>query len=230
MDIGSLLAAVDKEVGDAPSYDDDLFENDVGSPKKSAMDVLKAAANVVEKEEKFEVKKLFKESAKEAKEISDQIIEEQDYKKGGDDDDADVLKMLNDAGKEVEDLHKETNVKIAKKVVVEEEIDHGVETDEDEEFDDDISQQLLHACHLGKLDKVEKLLDKSGVNLMYRDRHGWTPLHWAASKGNTEIMEELIRHRKRQNKKMKKFLNAQDELAGWTPLHVQLYSSASFWI
>jgi hypothetical protein len=230
MDIGSLLAAVDKEVGDAPSYDDDLFENDVGSPKKSAMDVLKAAANVVEKEEKFEVKQLFKESAKEAKEISDQIIEEQDYKKGGDGDDADVLKMLNDAGKEVEDLHKETNVKIVKKVVVEEEIDHGVETDEDEEFDDDISQRLLHACHLGKLDKVEKLLDKSGVNLMYRDRHGWTPLHWAASKGNTEIMEELIRHRKRQNKKMKKFLNAQDELAGWTPLHVQLYSSASFWI
>jgi ankyrin repeat protein len=231
MDIGSLLAQADKELGDAPLYDNDLFEKDEDHDhrqeeskqpeKKSAMDVLKAAAQRVEKEEKYEAEQVFKEAAKEVKQISDHIKEEE-WKK---DEDADALKILIDASKEVEDLHKDTNVEIVSphKPKIEEEVDEGIETDEDEEeFDEKLSKHLIYACHQGNLSKVEKILDREGINLMHRDRHGWTCLHWAASKGYVDIIEALVRHRRRQNKKVKKFLNAQDKLAGWTALHVRL--------
>lgn len=225
MDIGSLLAEADKEVEVAPTYDDEFEKDDDGDDDKeplSAREILRSAAQIVDKEEKYEVKQLFKETAVDVKEVVEKIQDERED--SGYEDDQEALNALLEADKEVSAMHRAAGVEIitpVKKKKEEIDIDAGLESDdEDEEFDDLLSQQLLQACHMGNINKVEKLLDKSGVNLLYVDRHGWTPLHWAASKGHTDIVEVLIKHRKRQGKKMRKFLEAQDKLAGWTPMHV----------
>lgn len=219
MDIASLLAEADKEVAEAPAYEDDTFEQeDDGNDKgKNAAEILRSAAQIIDKEEKYEAQQLFKESAGEMKEVVEQIRESQEPDRA-------AMNILLDASKEVNDMHRDANIEIVSPEVkkkVEIDIDEGLESDdEDEEFNDSLSQQLLHACHQGDLSKVEKLLSKSGVNLLYRDRHGWTPLHWAASKGHTDIIEELVKSRKRQRRKLRAFLEAEDYLAGWSPMHV----------
>ena len=229
MDIGNLLAEADREVGEVPDYNDefeDIEEPDAGDEKKkfSAAEILRSAAQTIEKEEKYEAKQLFKETANELKEAIEQSVGDNENVES----ERDAMNILIDASNEVAEMHREANVEIVSPYRKKEEIDidEGLESDdEDEEFDDKLSEQLLHACHLGNIDKVEKLLDKSGVNLLISDRHGWTPLHWAAAKGHTDVMISLIQKRKDQKRKLRKFLEKQDDLAGWTPMHVSHISS-----
>jgi ankyrin repeat protein len=233
MDIGSLLAAADSEVPKdemAAAYDDD-FENENENSRNetkpvTAKEILKSAAKLVDKEEQIEAKQLFRESAYEVKDILNQRRSFDDHEdEGRGVTGGDAMDILLAADKDVSKLHKEGNIEVVKST---EEIDpdEGLESDneEDEEasYDKVVNESLLHACHQGKMNDVEKILRLSGVNIMFRDRHGWTPLHWAASKGHNEIIEMLINCRRNQRRKLKKFLNAQDTLAGWTPLHVSM--------
>lgn len=113
-------------------------------------------------------------------------------------------------------------------VVESEDDDDNGENDDDEldGHDINLNASLIIASCRNRVDQV-KLLLKRRAYYFCRDRHGWTPLHWAASKGNTEIMEILLEHRTSINPNLKPYLNAMDAITGWTPLHVRTPFSVS---
>jgi BRCA1-associated RING domain protein 1 len=93
---------------------------------------------------------------------------------------------------------------------------------------------LLKASFRGDLRSVNKLLangedpnvcDKVGSSHDFEaicvtvKQHGWTPLHWASSKGYVEIVETLLQE-KGSDEVDGVDPNAQDTLNGWTPLHL----------
>lgn len=51
--------------------------------------------------------------------------------------------------------------------------------------------QLIDAVKLGELAKVEEAL-RSGADIHQQDEQGWTPLNWAAGKGDLEIVRLLL--------------------------------------
>ena len=55
-------------------------------------------------------------------------------------------------------------------------------------------------------------LIRDGVDPNGTDRHGWTALHWATSKGHSAVLEVLIDN--------DSDVNAADFINGWTPLHL----------
>ena len=69
--------------------------------------------------------------------------------------------------------------------------------------------ELLDAAENGDLIKVKTALEK-GANPNAKDKHGWTPLHWAALGSNVKIVRVLLKHGADPNAKDK---------YGWTPLH-----------
>ena len=98
------------------------------------------------------------------------------------------------------------------------------ESESDDADDDDYGDikeenpmniELRHCCYSGHTSRVEYLLGK-GANGNSIDRHGWTCLHWAASKGHDDIVELLLNH----SGKLSKFVNMKENLSGWTALHV----------
>lgn len=84
--------------------------------------------------------------------------------------------------------------------------------------------QLQIHCFRGNTDGLEKILsqDSSARYLTRGDRHGWTPLHWCASKGHLEAMKVILEH---SSSKAKAVVDIQDGIVGWTPLHVSVCSS-----
>lgn len=53
--------------------------------------------------------------------------------------------------------------------------------------------RLIEAVKTGQLAKVEDALN-SGADIQQQDEQGWTPLNWAAGKGNVEIVSLLLDH------------------------------------
>ena len=51
--------------------------------------------------------------------------------------------------------------------------------------------QLIDAVKTGKLAKVEEALN-AGADVHQQDEQGWTPLNWAAGRGDLEIVKFLI--------------------------------------
>jgi ankyrin repeat protein len=51
--------------------------------------------------------------------------------------------------------------------------------------------QLIDAVKTGHLAKVEEALN-AGADIHQQDEQGWTPLNWAAGKGNVEIVRLLL--------------------------------------
>jgi len=51
--------------------------------------------------------------------------------------------------------------------------------------------QLIDAVKTGQPAKVEEAL-KAGADIHQQDEQGWTPLNWAAGKGNVEIVSLLL--------------------------------------
>jgi len=75
-----------------------------------------------------------------------------------------------------------------------------------------------HAFH-GNAKKAKELLNgcakEQGVDSLSvnpRDKHGWTPLIWASSRGHIDMCELLIRRGA--------LLNVKEETNGWTALHL----------
>jgi hypothetical protein len=53
--------------------------------------------------------------------------------------------------------------------------------------------QLIEAVKAGNLVTVEALL-ASGVDVHQQDEQGWTPLNWAAGKGDVALVQLLLKH------------------------------------
>jgi hypothetical protein len=53
--------------------------------------------------------------------------------------------------------------------------------------------QLIEAVKAGNLATVEALL-VTGVDIHQQDEQGWTPLNWAAGKGDVAIVQSLLKH------------------------------------
>lgn len=203
----------------------------------SKIDILKAAAQQVEKEEY----RLTKEALSSAVEETEaELIRTKDITK------KEAEALLLEASEEEQQYYEEvtgtTSIKQPEPVTVipvddeelhqQEQIDSGSEAEsetsdeeenEEDDYDTNSSAQLIIACYRDRLDQVKQLL-KNGGDPLARDRHGWTPLHWAASKGYEEVAEALIRHRIANDKSVKKMVNAVDNITGWTPLHVSILS------
>jgi hypothetical protein len=88
---------------------------------------------------------------------------------------------------------------------------------EEEEVDTEKDKELIQCCARGDSSRVSKLL-RGGARLLCADGHGWTPMHWAVSRGHIAVMRELLDAC--PNNRLKRLVNAKDRLSGWTPLHV----------
>jgi hypothetical protein len=53
--------------------------------------------------------------------------------------------------------------------------------------------QLIEAVKAGNLATVETLLG-AGANIHQQDEQGWTPLNWAAGKGDVALIQLLLQH------------------------------------
>jgi hypothetical protein len=53
--------------------------------------------------------------------------------------------------------------------------------------------ELIEAIKSGDSEAIKELIE-SGVDVRQQDKQGWTPLNWAAGKGNLEIIELLLQH------------------------------------
>jgi Ankyrin repeats (3 copies) len=91
----------------------------------------------------------------------------------------------------------------------------GIDSEEDTEYD----AELLVAAYHGDVAKVVKLI-RLGARYDARDRHRWTALMWAAAGGYDDVIEALIGCVKRPL--LHRYLNAKDNITGWTALHVSL--------
>jgi len=54
-----------------------------------------------------------------------------------------------------------------------------------------IQEDLIEAVKTGNLMSVKELIG-SGTNINQQDRHGWTPLCWAAGKGELSMIRALV--------------------------------------
>ena len=166
-------------------YSDDDFEYEQHAPVTSTngsskMDVLKAAAAQVSREESVEVK---------------EILQIETHK----------LKPMPPTGpkpnrtSDIDDML----------------IDTAEEMDEYEE-DNELKTEFLVGCYRNDKKLIEKLIDKTESKILKSiDKHGWSPLHIAASKGNLAVCEILL-----NNSTITKRINVMDKLAGFTPLHL----------
>jgi hypothetical protein len=206
MDIGALLAEADEEVG----YENERFDVEEPAMQRApslneTASILKQAAQVVAKEEKDESDRVFADIAASFE------------KPDGPD-----LSILVDAAKEVDTYYAEEAPNIIKLSVSDDESVSSEDSEvEEEEGDPELNVQLFIACFHENVSQVRTLLSKGAWHFA-RDRHGWTPLHWAASRGYNEIIEILVDHRSASKKIVKSYVNAKDLITGWTPLHVIL--------
>lgn len=204
MDIGDLLAEAAEETYNTEVFEDEKVPVNLDG-SLNAVEILRQSSQIVAKEDKEAADRAFAEAISD---IKQEII-------------------LNSPRREVETIKEAENILLeASKAVAEHyEIvvpsDAEPEDDEDEVIDPELNGQLILAAHNGKVEGVRNHL-KSGAKYNCRDRHGWTPLMWAASKGYDDVIEVLLKHLKSQNKNVRGYVNMADNLAGWTALHVRI--------
>ena len=219
MDVGSLLAEAAETIYDK----DDEFENDGSNnsvlnnesavDKKSASEILRSASDEVARAEKREVKIALEDSAIDLKIKS----------AAASNDSEELLAAVSEAvHRDRHDLHGR-NYETTIPAVDENPSINESENDSDDEVAYDpnhlLDQELMIAASKGAVRNVMKLLD-SGARYNARDRHGWTPLMWAASEGHEDVAEVLIDYAK-DKLKHRRYIGLKDNLAGWTALHVR---------
>ncbi len=90
--------------------------------------------------------------------------------------------------------------------------------DDSLDYDRNYDFQLHHACYSGDKREIRYLLEKR-VNILNKDRHGWTPLHWAAAKGFDDIVTVLVNSIDNSTTRVK-YINDLDDITGWSALHL----------
>lgn len=226
MNIEALLAESNLEAtAEDSGYNTDEFEDEgtdqsgdgkpgLGTDKLA---ILKAAAAKVAVEEKRIADRVFNETA-------DGIREDFKAKKLAE---RDAEEILADASKAVNEQYNKQGAPDADKYrTIEEDKESDEEGDEGEDDEEDLGNEdpqlnksLLFACFNEKMELLKTTL-KRGAYYFTRDRHGWTALHWAASKGNEELAEAILSHVQGTGRNLSKFVNAQDKISGWTAMHV----------
>jgi ankyrin repeat protein len=228
----NLVAAAELDDG---TYDTEEFEDDldgtIDSSRGSAANqapqskasILKAAAAQVAKEDKVIADKVFNVVADD---LSEDLLRKKQSERNPEDILANASRAANENLNKIDSTEAE---KYSDNKIEEEKGDDGEEEEdsnegeddegEDDESDPDLNQALLFAVWNDKVENVRNLL-KKGAYYFSRDRHGWTPLHWAASKGHDRVLEVLVEHVKQMGKNVVLYVNAQDKITGWTALHV----------
>ena len=245
-DIDKLLLEAAEENYDDDNFDDENDnKNSSKLSEKDKSEILRNIIQKVHHEEESEheeAKKLLKEEGKKLKPQPPMAQKADRFKRNHDGDDDDENLLL-EAADEVHQKHKGISIKEEHKLNNDDDDD---DDDDDDGNDNDpkvktLNTQLLVACYRGDINKANTLL-KSGANIkarylsttttttiiiinpillhlslhLFRDRHNWTPLMWASSKGFHELVEDLLS--KIDNKK--KYINAHDSLSGFTALHL----------
>lgn len=234
MDIASILAAADEEV----AYEKDAFEEVptfTETNVATVSEVLKSAAQAVVKTEEKLTSEVLSQSAVQVHEELEEIAQQpQVIADKLSAEDTSALNVLVESSEKVQELYGKKDSSrspdgddgktedVHDKEDEDEETEDEVEEEDEEDADFDIhaSQELLFACYNGDIKKVQELLRK-GANIRYIDRHGWNAIHWTSSKGDVDVMECLLTHRKNEGKSVTSLLRCQDsKLAGWTALHI----------
>ena len=110
---------------------------------------------------------------------------------------------------------------------------HDDQSDYDDDDDDDDNlntlktkqtPDLIKTCYYGNKKDVLSLLNKSADSIRKIDRHGWNALHWSCSKGYDDILDVLLYHMSNKMDKaaIKNIINRNEDISGWTPLHVRI--------
>lgn len=228
MNIAELLAEAAEETFEknAEAYANDTFEEDPvllpsqpANAMESASSILKKAAQIVVNEDKAFAEDAFIKAVAEVKvEVENIRVSPRQQVES-----RDAEEILLQSSKEIDEYYNDTVLNAVIKTddgYSSEEVAEDNENEENEENNDsDLNSQLIFMTYNGKSDSVRSMLEKGG-NYFARDQHGWTPLHWAASKGFDDIIEILIRHVQSKGRNVKTFVNAHDSLTGWTALHV----------
>jgi ankyrin repeat protein len=175
-----ILAESALEAHEGYSDDDFEYEQQASTNSSSKMDVLKAAAAQVSREEAIEVKEKLQIESQKLKPMPPTGSKPSRM--------SDIDDMLVDTADEID------------------------EYDENNE----LKTEFLIGCYRNDKKLVENLIDKSETKVLKSiDKHGWSPLHIAASKGNLAVCEILLNH-----KSIIKRINLMDKLAGFTALHL----------
>jgi ankyrin repeat protein len=190
----------------------------------SSLDALRQAANTAANEERDDSAHAFKSAdIKVSKSI------EEDYDQTFDDDNVDGSEVGGILGNISEDIHNnkiEYDANDIDKVLMEaaEDLDKPERpvsspdvSDDEDPGEEDRNRELIIATATGN-EKSARWLLSHGASYKARDAHGWTPLMWAASKGNDDIMGLLLDAAGED--RLRQYVNKQDALSGWTALHV----------
>lgn len=216
MDIGNLLDAVDDGLDESFEKFDAIEAETNLDRTATVVSTLQQAAAIVAEEDRAEARKVFGETAEE---ILDVVQE-----KNKDETHEDILfNAAEEVDNEYNDDHFDDGKKEDNVVVDDDDDDSDIDRDDGEDDDDDdqdpeLNQELFVCCYRENVSQLKKLL-RSGANPFARDRHGWTPLHWAASRGFNEVIEILLDARQDSGKSMPRYINSKEFVSGWTPLH-----------
>ena len=175
---------------------------------KSTMDILRESADEIVAEEREHAAEVLQEVAHhiDREVIQPRRIEDEDRRRDG-------RKSESDEEPERENRTERSRSQDS----VSEHKDSDDESAADE-GDPELNKEFIIACWKGESRRVDSLL-RDGASYSARDRHGWTGLMWAASKGFDDIIENLV-DRTENKRKRSKYVNAKDDITGWTALHV----------
>lgn len=210
-------------------YENDSFHDDENNNQNRSstnndevLNALRKSAQTVEHEEAEETRLALRNISQEMKDYNQDDKSKKENNRieiRKDLDDNDVRKILTKSDEcfhEEIDKHHHNEIK--------EESESEIEENDDDDNDDQLEhhnypqgREFMFACYHGNLDEIERHAEK-GASLRYKDRHGWTVLHWIASKGLKNALQVIIREF--DNNQVSKCINIKDSITGWTPLHV----------
>ncbi|KAG4106073.1 hypothetical protein H8356DRAFT_1630781, partial [Neocallimastix lanati (nom. inval.)] len=64
------------------------------------------------------------------------------------------------------------------------------------------------------------IIESQKIALEYIDKNGWTALHWAAYKGNADVVKKLVENDVRLQKKTRFGIRHTDEFKGKTAIEI----------
>mmetsp|Transcript_17906 Transcript_17906/g.29947 ORF Transcript_17906/g.29947 Transcript_17906/m.29947 type:complete len:276 (-) Transcript_17906:239-1066(-) len=167
---------------------------------------LKKAAKVVDREDEFDARASLK-SATRKEEIG---VIECSTESNLDESIAEKIRKADSKFDQVPDAHD----RISESKV--EDTESEYEDSDDDENDYEEAQEFLFCCYHRRTDAVCRHLEK-GASLRTRDRHGWSPVHWACAKGFDDVLEVMLQEYRGN---LKRCINGRDTLSGFTPLHL----------
>lgn len=210
--------AIEREY-EEEGFDEDEDFNRTDISREDVKDILRKAARSVDNDDAADARDILEDVASSLQPAEG--VKDLKKKDSSDDEGQNMAMRLNRAAEHVLDGKREYEVPMERESdpdsPTESEYEEINEEEDEEEREYKDNNLFMISCFKRDIDAVERHLER-GANSMYRDRHGWTSLHWAAAKGFDDIAELLISRFSGTN--LKKYVNSKDKITGWTPLHV----------